>query len=88
MKLKNTFEIVDVVGECVAVPVGTETEKFSGVIALSETAAFLLKQMEKPKTSEELVELLTEQYEISRDRATEEISKALIQFEELGLIEE
>lgn len=88
MRLKNTFEIVDVTGEYMAVPVGAEAETFGGVIALSETAAFLLKQMESPKTVEELTGLLTQQYEISEKAAAEDISTAIEQFRELGIIEE
>ena len=88
MKLKSSFDIIDVAGEYLAVPIGADADSFSGVVALSETAAYLLKQMRTAKTTEELVSILTERYDISKDDAAKEISTAIDTFLHLDIIEE
>ncbi len=87
MKFKSCFEVVDVADEYLAIPVGEIAKSYGGVVALSETAAFLLKQMITPKTKEELTDLLVRNYEINLESAKKQIDTALILFDQLGLIE-
>ena len=88
MRLKADFEIVEIADEYLAIPVGEMATFFHGVIALSEPAAFILRQMKESKSQRELCELIVNEYNI--DVATAEIdvkgfvSKAI----EIGLIEE
>ena len=56
MKLKCSFEVIDMGGELIAVPVGDEAASFNGVVALSYAAAFLLKELKKPKSEKELID--------------------------------
>ena len=88
MRIRPNFDIVDIAGEYMAVPVGDEAVSFSGVVALSEAAAFLLKSMNEPKTKEELAALLTQEYEVGLSAAKEDVDKLMETLLEIGVIEE
>ena len=85
IKNKN-FEIVSISDEHMAIPVGDEATSFHGVIALSESAAFLLEKMEKPLSVEELVDILLEEYEIDRVTAQKDVDSIIRKFVELNLV--
>ncbi len=80
------FEIVDIADEHVAVPVGEEAKSFHGVVALSGAAAFLLKKLETPKSQEELLTLLTQEYDVAPELAKEDIGKLIRTLSEMGII--
>ena len=88
MILKPSFEIVDVAGEYMAIPVGKLADSFGGIVTLSETAAFLLKNMKTEKTVDELAHLLSQEYDIDEKKAFDEVSKAIVLFGNLSLIED
>ena len=87
MRIKKDFEITDVAEESLLIPVGENASNFSGIVVLSETAAFLLKQLSSDKTPEELIELLTKEYEVDVPKAKIDIDKAIQLFKELDIIE-
>ena len=88
MLLSSSFEIVDIVDEHIAVPVGKKAHSFSGVIALTEAACFLLKNMSKPKTKEELLDILIAEFDVDRSIAEKDIDEFIQSSLELGLIED
>lgn len=88
MVLKRGFELVDIAGEYLIVPVGEEVTSFSGVVALSEDAYFLLKNMSKPKTIKELIVLLTQEYNVDELTAEADINKLIKTLFDMGVIEE
>ena len=45
MKIKTGFELVEVAGEYIAVPVGQRANLFKGVVALTDAGAFLFRYM-------------------------------------------
>lgn len=85
--LKQGFEIVDVAGEQLAIPLTAELESFNGVVALSEAAVFLLSQLKSPKTEQELTDILIREYNLDRDKAYKDIMDFLKKTVEMGLIE-
>ena len=80
------FEITNIADEYMAVPVGKESAFFHGVVTLSEPAAFLLKQMTEPRTREELIDLLLEEYETDRATVEAEFTAIMETFTELRLV--
>lgn len=88
MYLNTSFEIVDIVNEHIAVPIGEKAASFGGVVALTEAACFLMKNLSGPKTKEELVELLIAEYDLERSDAERDIEKFIQSSLELGLVEE
>ena len=73
MKIKEGFILRNVAGQNVVVPVGDNVMNFNAAITLNETAAFLWKQLENDVTEEELLKLLTEEYEIDEKTAKADI---------------
>ena len=87
MTLNPAFEIMQVADDYMAVPLGDEAQRFRGVVALSEPAAYLLKKMDVPRTEDDLVRLLTEEYDVAADAAREDVRRIVQTFLELGVIE-
>ena len=87
MVLKKNFEIVDMVGEHMVVPLGKEVTSFNGIVALSEASAFLLKSMETGKTEDELVDILIDEFNVEPTVARADISEFLNKMIEMGIIE-
>lgn len=85
---KPGFELIDIAGEHMAVPVGEEAVSFKGVVALSEAASFLLKNMQEPKSKEELAALLTQEYDVDMATAKADIEKLIKNLLDMGVIEE
>ena len=63
MKLNYQFEITDVAGDLIAVPVGDGAEKLHGVLTLNETAADLLRLLASDTDEDALVSAMREKYE-------------------------
>ena len=88
MKIKDDFEIVEVAGEYMAVPVGKMALSFHGVIALSEPAAYLLENLKSHKTIEEIVKLIIDEYDVDFPTAETDVNIAMLEMISMGLIEE
>ena len=58
------------------------------MIHLNDTGSFLWKQLEEEKTKEELIQALTQEYEVSRDQAQQGVEKFLNSLREANCIEE
>ena len=82
------FEIVTIADENMAVPVGEEAVAFHGVVALSTSAAFLLNSLNEPHTTNELIDILFNEYDIDRETAEKEIKEIIPKLMELKLIKE
>lgn len=86
MKIAQSFEITDVAGEYMAIPIGEAAASFNGIIALNEAAAYLLGQMHSPKSKEELVDILTTEYQVERVVAQNDVDSFISKMLKLGLI--
>ena len=85
--IKNKdFEIVTIADEYMAVPIGEEAVSFHGVIALSEAAAFLLNNLNEPRTKEDLVGLLCNEYDVDRSTAENDVEEIISKFRDLKVI--
>jgi len=87
MRLKSDFELVDIAGEKLAVPVGATASTFDGVVALSEAAFYLLGALKEPKTEEDLISLLTQSYEVDDATARADVDSFVGSLLSVGLIE-
>ena len=88
MKIKPEFEFVDIDDEHMAVPVEEESITFKGVVTLSDAAAFLAKNMLDPKTEEELVDLLMQEYDVEPSVAKKDVSAFITSLREIGMLED
>ena len=88
MTIKPTFELIEVAGEYMLVPVGDSAASFRGIVTLNDAAGFLLSKMHVSKTKEELVTLLMHEFSVEQTTAEKDIEDCLQKLFELGVIEE
>lgn len=89
MKLKYRFLIREVSGQWVAVAVGQDHAEFNGMVKLNGTGAFLMKRLiEGQQSRESLLEALVEHYDVSEERAGENLDSFLNTLREGGLLTE
>lgn len=86
MKLKYTFEMMEIDDETVAVPVGDNASTLHGIVKLNGTGAEILKMIQEEKTESEIVEELGKKYESSHDEIQGFVSEFLKQMAAAGLI--
>ena len=75
MKLKREFEIVQLGGQTVAVPVSGDN-RMSFVLEINGTAEFIFKNLTEEITEDELIEKCLKEYDMPK----EEISSAVKAF--------
>lgn len=88
MKLKQGFITQDYHGEQLMVQVGGGLDAFHGLVRSNETAAFIVDCLKEEITETELVDALTEAYEVERSRAAAGVSRILEKLRGIGAIEE
>ena len=89
MKLKYRFVLREVSGQSVAVAVGMDHSSFNGMVKLNRTGAFLMELLnEKDMSREELLEALLERYDVTGQRAAENLDAFLNTLRQGGLLQE
>ncbi|MBQ8117712.1 MAG: PqqD family protein [Lachnospiraceae bacterium] len=86
MQLKDGVIMNEMDGKFVAVDAGAGTERFNGILNLNKTAAFVVKQLEKETTLEEIVQAMTDQYDVTAEVAEENAKKVIEKLQSVGLL--
>ena len=76
-KIKDGFIVRKIGNQFMAVPVGGRTSEFHGIIALSESGVLLWSQLESGADENTLANILTENYDVERSGAEEDVKKFL-----------
>lgn len=87
MKLKQGIIISEINGEFVAVPSGAASKSFNGMIRMNKTAAMIAKMLQNGATEDEVVDAICQEYDVSRDIASEDYRAITAQFDALNLID-
>jgi hypothetical protein len=88
MKAKTGFKLRNVCGENIIVAEGIANIDFSRIISMNESSAYLWKHIqEKTFTSEELVKLLLDEYEVDEATAKADVQQLIQKWLEAGIIE-
>ncbi|MDR1003583.1 MAG: PqqD family protein [Prevotellaceae bacterium] len=86
MKIKKEFILHQVGDEHIVIRSGASNVDFSRVISLNDTAAYLWKQVEGLDfTAETLVDLLTEEYEVTPETALRDAEELMDAWQAEGL---
>ena len=88
MRLKHSFEIVDVGDEIIAVPVGDSAAKMHAVLKFNKTGREVFALMQEPTTEKEIVNTLSEKYPNQLESLTTYVHTFVQHFRDWGLIEE
>ena len=74
MEISKQFLLRNVAGRNVIVPVGSAVLDFNAMITVNETGAFLFSLLqENDMTEEQLVDAITAEYDVSKEKAAEDI---------------
>lgn len=88
MNIKKGFILREVCGENVIVGEGLDAINFGKLLCLNETAAWLWKLASKGDfTIDSLSEALCEEYEVTPDRARQDVSAMVAEWQNVGVLE-
>ena len=88
MKIKEGFTLRDLCGDHIVIGEGLAQVNFNKMLSLNDSAAYLWEQVkDREFTIEDLVALLTERYEVSAEKAREDVQKMTAQWQAEGIIE-
>ncbi len=86
MKLKKGY-ITHMAGNQ-QVMVGTSGTGFSGLVRSNKTAAFIVDQLKKDTTPEQIVDMLAKEYDAPRDVLIADVDKILDKLRSIGALDE
>lgn len=88
MKIKTGFKLRTIVGEHIITGEGVERVNFNKIITLNETAVYLWENLVgKEFTEDDVVKLLTDEYEVTEEVARKDVKNLLSKWEEAGLLD-
>ena len=88
MKAKTGFNLRNVCGEQVIVAEGRENIDFSNIISMNETSAYLWNAIQsRDFTVDDLVKLLTQEYDVDEQTARKDAQTLTNQWLEAGICE-
>ena len=88
MKAKPGFNLRVVCGENIIVAEGEENIDFSNIISMNESSAYLWQNIQgKEFTHEDLVGLLTQEYEVDESTAMKDVKALTELWLQAGIIE-
>ena len=87
MRIKEGFVLRTVMGKTVAVAVGPASKSFRGMISLNSTALQIWNGIERGLSEQEICDEICEKYEVSREKAADDVKKILNTLMAHGVIE-
>lgn len=88
MKRKKGFNLRNVCGERIIVAEGRENIDFSKIISMNGSSEFLWNAIDgKDFTTDDLVRMLTDEYEVDKATARQDAETVVRQWTEAGIVE-
>lgn len=88
MKIKEGFTLRTICGEHIVIGEGLAQVNFNKMLSLNGSAAYLWEQLKgKEFTEEDAVRLLTDKYDVTLERALEDVKKLLEEWKNQGVME-
>lgn len=88
MKIKDGLIMRTVMGKSVVVATGEAAKTFSGMISLNGTATVIWKGVEDGLSDVEIAAKLTEEYDVTAEKALADVQKLLNDMRQRGFFEE
>lgn len=85
-KINGDYVLRDIVDECMVVPVKGSCANSTGFIALNETGKLIMRAIEKNAEESEIIDILCEEYSVSRETAAADAAEFIGKFLALGII--
>lgn len=88
MKIKEGFTLRTICGEHIVIGEGLAQVNFNKMLSLNGSAAYLWEQLKgKEFTEEDAVRLLTDKYDVTPERALEDVKKLLEEWKNQDVME-
>jgi len=87
MKVKDGFLLREIAGEHIVVPIGERVVDLNGLLTLNATARVLWEELATEQTEDDLVEALTERFEVSPEVARADVSDFVSLLADKGLLD-
>ncbi len=88
MKIKEGFTLRTICGEHIVIGEGLAQVNFNKMLSLNGSAAYLWEQLkDKAFTEEDAVQVLTDKYDVTPERALEDVKKLLEEWKKQGVVE-
>ena len=88
LKIKKGLVLRQVGTQYCVVPVGEMYKTFRGIINLNSTGAFIFSKLTEGSTFDDLVNAMTNEYDVDKEKAKEDISSAIDAFRTLNILED
>ena len=88
MKIRKGFILRRVMGQAIVVATGEASQQFKGMIKLNQTAADIWSWLAAGLSEEETAKQLAEKYQISPEKAADDVSKLIGQMNANGIFEQ
>ena len=85
-RVKSGYVIREIAGEYLVIPVALQDEPESKVIILNSSGKLLWEALEQQKTMEELIEVMDENFEVSKEEARADIEEFIKHLKENELL--
>lgn len=73
MKTNKEYVLRETSGEPLLIPTGMASQKLNGMIRLTETAAFIWKQVDTATDLEDIVEKILQEFEVDEETARRDV---------------
>lgn len=84
MRVKEGFVIREIMGQTVAIPTGKVSEEFTGMVKLNDTGRDIWEAVSDGMPEEEIVDMISEKYEVSKENAKSDVKKFISNMEAKG----
>lgn len=88
MRIKDGFVTRKIGDRIIAIPVGSNSQSFNGMITLNETGLFIWNCLTKDTTVDEIADEIIEEYSTTKDEAINAVNSFLEELKESDLLVE
>ncbi len=85
-KLKGAYVLRQIAGEYLAVPISNEAGEDANIVILNPVSQVIWGKLETGATFDEILSVVTTEFDVSKDEATKDIKEFLEGLEEAGLL--
>ncbi len=86
MRLKYTFEKMELNGKLYAIPVGDDANDCHGVVKMNGTAAAIFDLLMEDTTEEAIAAAMEKEYDVAKEVLNADIKRCIQAFREKGLL--
>ncbi len=86
MGLLNNYTKRQIAGETILIPTGEMAAKFNGIISMNETAELILSALEDDLSEDEIIEKITEEFEVDDTTARADLEEFVNECRKAGII--